>query len=427
MNIDSYSSKNIKPKISGASKTSIIIPCHNYGEYLGWSILSALHQSSPPKEIIVVNDSSKDQTAEVAAQFDNLIKYYYVNYNCAQKTRNFSISKASSEYILFLDADDFLNNYALETLETELNNNPKLKLVYSSSYRFGPSKLMLENKFKPYVKAENFSLDKLQKYNYIPMPSLFRKTGFPGFDPNIQRFQDWDAWLSFLSSNSDAKYIDLPLFHQRFHGKNKTLNINFYSERFKVLSKHKRLKFFHQIKNKKKLKTNINNKIIILALDINLNNAQSLIELLNQKSSHIQKAVIQIKDAEIIKFIDNAIKPKSLNIQYEKDRTLDSLIEKLILHNNPAQSEWFIISNFLTQVNLTNIHTYKPISEPLIEYPRDFNWELGLYQKNYIALNKKASQLIFSLPEQPQYNVFRIIYNYFTSFWNKHIEWRFKN
>lgn len=387
--------------------------------------MSVLHQSTPPKEIIVVDDSSTDNTAEIAASFKGIIRYFHVNFRCAQQTRNFALSKTTGEYICFLDADDFFDNNALEIFETELNADEKLKLVYSGSYRFGARRLISEKGFQFHVSPDIFNLESLQQYNYIPMPSLFRKSGFPGFDPKIQRLQDWDAWLSFLSSNTDAKCIHLPLFHQRFHGKNKTLTINLFSERFKVLAKHKRLKSFSSVKHKNLVSSTTNNKITILALEIDLNNVKLVIELLEQNISNIREIVVQVKDTEVIELINIALKPYSLDAQFETNEPLDNLIKMSLFNKDKPQSEWFIISDFLSPTILTNFLKYSPISEPLIEYPKEFDWSLGLNQKSYIALNKKASQLVFSIPTHP--SIYKNFFKAITALWNQYIGWRFQN
>lgn len=111
------------------------------------------------------------------------------------------VDQATWEYILFLDADDFLDNQALEFLERELDSNHTLKLVYSGRYHFGAIEIIGNLGFDSIDFSwipEVFDIDRLHQFNCIP----------------------------------------IPLHHARFHDQSKTVRIEYYSERFKVLAKH---------------------------------------------------------------------------------------------------------------------------------------------------------------------------------------------
>jgi glycosyltransferase involved in cell wall biosynthesis len=220
------------------SKTSVIITCHNYGQYLSWCINSVIHQTRKAKEIIVVDDNSDDITKEVAKTFAGVIRYFKVAFKNSQNARNFGLSQATGEYVLFLDADDFLDNYALETMERELYMNPHLKLVYSDKCVFGDPKLIKALNRKFYWKSPEFDIETLKYTNFISLPALIRKQNFKGFDERIQRLQDWEAWLNCLESSADAKRVPQPLFYYRFHGENKTVKADECIARLKILVKH---------------------------------------------------------------------------------------------------------------------------------------------------------------------------------------------
>lgn len=224
---------------SMTSKTSIIIPCHNYARFLSWCIFSALHQTRPALEIIVIDDDSHDETEEVARSFGTQIRYVRVDFRNAQKTRNFALEQAQGRYVLYIDADDFLDNDALLLMENELDNDPELRLVYGDRFNFGDPALSKQLGFSPHWTSHNFSIDLLHRSNFISMPSLIRRKYFQGFDERIRLNQDWEAWLSLLQSDNQAKWIPRPLSFVRFHGKNKTGIENEFTERLKILIKHK--------------------------------------------------------------------------------------------------------------------------------------------------------------------------------------------
>lgn len=225
-----------KPK--NLRKTSVIIPCHNYGRFLSWCVTSVLHQTCSPKEIIVIDDDSNDETEEVARSFGDQIHYLKVSFRNAQKTRNYALDITSGEYVLYIDADDFLDNDALQLMEYELDNDPELRLVYGDRFNFGDPILTNQLGFSPHWTSHDFSLDALHQANFISMPSLIRRNCFQGFDERIRLNQDWEAWLSLAQSDQHAKWISRPLCYVRFHGNNKTGNENEFTERLKIMLKH---------------------------------------------------------------------------------------------------------------------------------------------------------------------------------------------
>jgi glycosyltransferase involved in cell wall biosynthesis len=218
------------------SNTSLIIISHNYGKYLRESIESGLKQTLRPAEIIVINDASTDNTEEVAGQFGDAIKYYKVNYRNAQKVRNFGLKKVNSKYVLFLDADDYLKEECIEKMEKEMEKDNDLALVYSDRINFEQKGSQKENFTK--IVSRDFDFEKLKRTNYISLTSLIRRSSFRGFDENIERFQDWEAWINMLKDGLEAKRIPEALFYVRFHGVNKTKTVRGTRERLRILIKH---------------------------------------------------------------------------------------------------------------------------------------------------------------------------------------------
>ncbi|KKL26672.1 hypothetical protein LCGC14_2392980 [marine sediment metagenome] len=85
---------------------SVIIPAHNEASQLPAAIRSVLSQTIAPREIIVVDDGSIDDTTEVAQTFCNVILARNTSPMGPSAARNRGVAMASSEWIAFLDADD---------------------------------------------------------------------------------------------------------------------------------------------------------------------------------------------------------------------------------------------------------------------------------------------------------------------------------
>tara|TARA_Y200000002_G_C22679517_1_gene663425 strand:+ start:576 stop:1514 length:939 start_codon:yes stop_codon:yes gene_type:complete len=96
---------------------SIIIPLYNKEKFIENTIQSALEQSFEDFELIVVNDGSTDKSLELVNKLnDKRIKTYSISNAGVSKARNFGIQKATSNLIVFLDADDLWKKNHLEEL-----------------------------------------------------------------------------------------------------------------------------------------------------------------------------------------------------------------------------------------------------------------------------------------------------------------------
>jgi len=97
------------------SDVAVIITCHNYGRFLGTAIRSVLAQTHAPAEILVVDDASDDETRQVAEQFaDDGVRYLRVENRNAHLTRKAGVDQTTAEVVLFLDADNALNDDYIE-------------------------------------------------------------------------------------------------------------------------------------------------------------------------------------------------------------------------------------------------------------------------------------------------------------------------
>jgi glycosyltransferase involved in cell wall biosynthesis len=93
---------------------SIIIPCFNAEQYVGDAIRSALEQTYPRKEVIVIDDGSTDCSVEVIKTFESSIVWETGPNKGACAARNRGLQLAQGDRIQFLDADDWLYPQKLE-------------------------------------------------------------------------------------------------------------------------------------------------------------------------------------------------------------------------------------------------------------------------------------------------------------------------
>lgn len=96
---------------------SVIIPLYNKEKFIFETLSSVSNQTFSDYEVIIVNDSSTDNSLNIAKSFeekDKRFKVYTVPNGGVSKARNFGISKAIGDYVCFLDADDIWKNNYLE-------------------------------------------------------------------------------------------------------------------------------------------------------------------------------------------------------------------------------------------------------------------------------------------------------------------------
>ena len=91
-------------------KLSVIIPLYNCEQFICHAIESVLCQTGVDIEIIIVNDDSTDNSLDVISRYNDLIKVLTTKHSGASACRNIGIKAATGDYIMFLDADDFLND-----------------------------------------------------------------------------------------------------------------------------------------------------------------------------------------------------------------------------------------------------------------------------------------------------------------------------
>jgi len=125
--------------------------------------------------------------------------------------RNAGAAKIREPYIYFVDDDSIMRTGCLLKLLQALEKDPGAAFAYSDTE-------MVLYPGVPYPnpggirKARPWDYEALKHGNYVESMSLFRRKEFPGFDPMIKRFQDWDLFLSMGAAGKYGAYVPEVLF-----------------------------------------------------------------------------------------------------------------------------------------------------------------------------------------------------------------------
>jgi GT2 family glycosyltransferase len=111
-------------------RVSVIIPTYNRASLVGAAIASVLDQGYPNLELLVIDDGSTDDTAEVVRTFGTQVCYVHQANAGAASARNRGIELASGELVAFLDSDDLFLPGKLQEQVQCFQQQPSLVLVY---------------------------------------------------------------------------------------------------------------------------------------------------------------------------------------------------------------------------------------------------------------------------------------------------------
>jgi glycosyltransferase involved in cell wall biosynthesis len=118
------------------NKFSIIIPLYNKEKYIAQTIRSVLSQSYFNYEIIVINDGSTDSSLSIVNEFsvEKKLFIHSITNSGVASARNYGISKITGDYVVFLDADDLVDENFLEVVNVNIKENQNAD-IYHVSWR----------------------------------------------------------------------------------------------------------------------------------------------------------------------------------------------------------------------------------------------------------------------------------------------------
>lgn len=211
--LDNIQYRAISNKRTNDLTLSIIIPCYNDFQYIDEAVNSALSQTWPHKEVILIDDGSNEATKaklrRLEPKLDLLINQENKGLSAA---RNKGIALAAGEFILVLDSDDYFepefSRKAIEEFQT--NNHVKIVTCFTNWFNEESKEI-----FKPVggqIKDALFM-------NPAMGSSMFRKSDWElvgGYDENMLKgYEDWEFYIRLLKQGGQVQVIPELLFNYR--------------------------------------------------------------------------------------------------------------------------------------------------------------------------------------------------------------------
>ncbi|MGD9509363.1 MAG: glycosyltransferase family 2 protein [Geminicoccaceae bacterium] len=196
---------------------SCVVPVYNGAAFLEEALASALEQTRPPLEVILVDDGSTDATPEVAARLGSRIRYVRQENAGPAAARNCGIGLARGDLVSFLDADDLWHPEKLERQVARFAAQPQLELLLAHFGNFWVAELAEEEaRFKDHPLAR-------ARPGYTALTMLVRREVFcriGRFDA-ATRHRDVVGWL-MLATQAGIRTELMPdiLAYRRIHPDN---------------------------------------------------------------------------------------------------------------------------------------------------------------------------------------------------------------
>lgn len=214
-------------------QVSVIIPAYNGDRYLAEAIDSVLQQTYQDYEIIVVDDGSTDNTAQVVRQYGKVVRYLSQTNQGVAASRNLGLAAALGNYIAFLDQDDIFLPDKLSSQVALLEQDADLGMVNSGwqIYRenqLGDRQGEVEAAVQPWQQIPQLTATNLIIWKPVFLGAiLFRRNWLEragGFNTTLEQTPDVDLVMRLAKIGCPAAWVEKVTVRYRQHETNASKN-----------------------------------------------------------------------------------------------------------------------------------------------------------------------------------------------------------
>ncbi|WP_407313691.1 glycosyltransferase [Desulfosporosinus sp. SB140] len=208
-------------------KVSVVIPTYNHARYLPKAIDSVLEQEYPNLEVFVIDDGSKDETAQLVTAYQSRINYVYKENGGTPSALNLGLALATGKYICWLSADDAMRGDKVAKQVALMESDSSLGFSYTSFVVInanGDEQYVVDS---PYYSNKRDMVTKLMEGCFINGSSVMMRNSalqqIGNFDVGLPQAHDYDLWFRFLRYYN-CGYLAEHLLAYRWHGRNMSQN-----------------------------------------------------------------------------------------------------------------------------------------------------------------------------------------------------------
>lgn len=211
-----------KQRVEGgrSAHVSVVIPAYQAERFVAEAVRSVLEQDDQPLEVIVVDDGSTDDTAEVVDGLGSSVTLISKDHAGEASARNAGLRAAKGEWVAFLDADDRWLPGRLVAVRDRIRGDPSADLFTSDGFIeaggeitgrcYGPNWSFEHDHQRTEILRRNFV------FGHV-VARRRRLVDLGGFDESIEHTTDWEMWIRLLLDGGRIALVDRPLSVYRVH------------------------------------------------------------------------------------------------------------------------------------------------------------------------------------------------------------------
>lgn len=197
-------------------KVSVITPVYNGEKYIRRCIESVLNQTYENIEHYVINDGSMDNTQNICEQFNEKnLNVINIENGGVSNARNLALKQLDGDYIMFLDADDWIVKDAIEIMVNKIEENDN-DLVICSFNNYYESKNEFEQikLFDKHKKLLSNILDESTNFGGYPWNKLIKREVIKSiYNTNVHYYENLLFFVENVNNNMKYEIIDKPLYN----------------------------------------------------------------------------------------------------------------------------------------------------------------------------------------------------------------------
>lgn len=196
---------------------SCIVPVYNGERFLGEALDSVLAQSYKPLQVIIIDDGSTDNTAEIARGFGDRIVYQWQPHSGSAVAKNHAIRIAAGEFVAFLDADDLWLPEKIDRQMAVFRDQPSTELCFTQYQNFWmPDREEEERRYANHPLSQSSSAWSIA--TLLTRRNVFDRFGL--FDEELRGNENMVWFLNAARQGAQIEMLNKVLMRRRLHGGN---------------------------------------------------------------------------------------------------------------------------------------------------------------------------------------------------------------